>query len=658
MNQSNLPSRKKMRVLFWLGFLCWLAAASTVGVYVWSWRTMRWPPDYRWILATLGAAIAFGVLCILVGALNFLRGPRRIAAITGLFFGSLPVVLVVFLFGELYWRATTRQNLERGMLIDPVAYLASDLGDCETVWRKLRRTSGQSCVLMDDGKHDDPSVVVEKMDAHITKMSDVLGIRPKKVAYWVRHPLLGDRGRSLVGWAVCDKVVDGTDNDLNYLDKHEMAHAVISLTCSPESNPAAVLSEGWAESQSQDVLDGCRTLADRRRDDPDFPTWQEIVEPMWYSRSFGPVYVWGGPAVSFLLEKFGGPTFQKLYNEARHSTFEADFLRVYGKSWNDMEPDFETWLAAKVPDAVTTEKAKTIDKTIDDRITVGSEVAKSDWDNFWSNVREKHEARIKPSIRSGLRVMSEAKDGSGQTIRTTLNQWRVFYSEGESLFARETISGSEARGITPDKAISASRTASETRRSGCLVTARSEKETLRQSIRNLWIESWCVGDLVQSFEELTGTNGNLTIDSLNEDFETRTWTLKASGQAASDVSFSLEAKIDSQKGWRCVQLNRQTGDSFTNQTFTLRPLNDDWVPSELTSTTTIDAKEGPHVITKFASLTDRDILSLRDEIMSIPIKPCENGLEVPVWLQIVRYTSGVWAAIGILFGMSVKLFRI
>jgi hypothetical protein len=658
MNQMNLPPRQKMRALFWLGFFCWLATVATAGVYVWSFRTMRWPPDYRWMLATLGAAIVFGTLCVLVGAFNFLRGPRRIAAIAGLFFGSLPIVLIGLAFGELYWRATTRQNIERGILVDPMAYLASDVGDGEVALRKLRRTAGQYCILIDDGKHKDPSAVISKMDAHITAMSDILGVRPKKVAYWVRHPLLGDRGRSMMGWAVCDQVTNGTEDELNYLDKHEMAHAVMSLTCSPESNPATILGEGWAETQSRDVVEMCQALVVNRQNDPDFPTWQEMIRPEWYSRSFGAVYAWGGPVVAFLLEKHGGTTFHKLYNETRHATFEADFLRVYGKSWKDMESDFEDWLVAKVPDAIAAAQKPTTDKPLDERITLADEVTKADWETMWSTAKGLHEARVKPSRGSGLRAMTEAKDDSGQTIRTTLQQWRIFYSDDESLFARETISGSDARGITPEKSITASRVATETRRSGCLVTARSEKENLRKSIRYLWIESWCAGNLFQTLELLTGPTGSLTIDSLSEDFETRMWTLKATGQSASETPFSLEATIDSGKGWRCVQLNRREGTTSTNQSFTLRPLNGDWVTSEVSTRVTVDGKEGPAFITKLTSLSDRDILSLRDEIMSIPVKSCENGLEVPVWLQLLRYTGGVWAAIGILFGMFIKLFRI
>lgn len=657
MDKPSLPTLQKMRVTFWLGVSTWLFAFLTLGVYIWSSKSMRWPPDFRIMLVTFALMILLAVITAGFGIFHFFRGPRRVAALAAILFGALPAVAIGCFFAELYWRATNRKAIDRNMAVESIAYLASDIADFEATLRGLRRVVGPKCTLIDDGQLAETDALMAEMNQHIDSMCSVLGVQHTKQAYWVRHPLLGDRGRSIIGWAVCDHRPAESAATLDYLDKHEMAHAVISLACPPTANPPSVLVEGWAETQSNDTLTSCNALVENRKNDPNFPTLAEIISPTWYTRSFGPVYPLGGAFVSFLIEKHGGPAFFKLYSETSPESFEQDFQNVYRQSWASVESDFEAWLATKVP-SQSDEAAKANDLvTLESRIKLASGVNETDWQTLWNAAKEAHAIRSNSEGNAiGLRVGHESQKATEKSEDGFHADIRVFMSDKEAMFVQEDRYGSEALFANAQMGMRGGRSSKDNRRSGCLVQSRSERESIRDSVKAHRDHMLLAGDLVYLLGRSIPT-ATITIESLTEDFGTRTWDIVASLQAGEETS-NLKLKVDPQVGWQCTSYRSTSQDKATDIRFQFVQHKNDWLLNqqkiEYTENDVLEWTSSNAI----KLLSDREIVSLRDELLSIPIKPCENGQEVPIWLVLVRYGLASWAGLGSMLALSVKLFRI
>jgi hypothetical protein len=323
----------------------WLAAAGLVAVFAVFWRMAYAPPHGIWALTTTGTLLALGGLTLVSGARAFFRGPRRVLAVAVVVLGTTPIVWGAAYFATLYLQTTDREPLSLGTPTRIVAFWAESAADFEARWRYPRWTPGRHLVLLDDGKTLQPKTLVDAMDAHIEQMAANLHAPlPAGRLRWVRGRLLGQRGRALVSWALCD----AKDNppELTPLDRHEVAHVVIMAMGGVDQEPPMLLVEGWAESQSKDRTDMIQALAWRREEKSAY-SLDELIGPEWYGLSNGPVYNHGGPLVIFLMEHYGPERFLKLYHGVRQTTFRADCERILGDSWAKVEEQFWVWLAAE-----------------------------------------------------------------------------------------------------------------------------------------------------------------------------------------------------------------------------------------------------------------------------------------------------------------------
>jgi hypothetical protein len=275
--------------------------------------------------------------------------------------GTTPIVWFACALVDVADRARARESIDSFNAPQSGAYWLSSMMDAEARWRYSRWSAGEHVVLLDGGAVKAPKMLVADMDAHIKRMASLLGEAvPPLRTRWVRGPLLGQEAKAIIDWAVT-----GPNEDfaaLTPLDRHEVAHALIFQLCGFEDNPPALLSEGWAEFQSQNADEQLRELALlRQRGEAD--SLNELVDPRMYHRHWRPAYSHGGPFVRYLVERFGGPKFLELYRNVHAAdTFEVDLVETLGVPWPRLQADFWQWVddeAARLPPAKETEKART-----------------------------------------------------------------------------------------------------------------------------------------------------------------------------------------------------------------------------------------------------------------------------------------------------------
>src|SRR5262249_46371673 len=120
------------------------------------------------------------------------------------------------------------------------------------------------------------------------------------------------------------------------------------------------------------------TLARWRQDSVTY-SLQELVEPDWYGRSYGPVYTHGGPLVVDLREHYGPAEFLSLYHGVRQATFAADCERILGDSWPTVDKQFWVWLMKEWTNIQAAPgKLMTGSHTADD-VELAESVSRDDW---------------------------------------------------------------------------------------------------------------------------------------------------------------------------------------------------------------------------------------------------------------------------------------
>ena len=204
-----------------------------------------------------------------------------------------------------------------------------------------RRVFGEHVELIDNGNIQNGAELVQKMDNHIHTMSDLLGQPvPQGRSVWVRGPLLSCTAKAVGSWAICK---DSQDAELDRLDRHEVAHTLMTRLCGPDNHPSSLLCEGWAEFQSRstdDMILHLKNMADRG----DQYALMDLVSPEYYDRGISAVYSHGGPLVTYLIERYGPETFFELYRDVRQPTFLQESEQILGDSWASVEKDFWQWL--------------------------------------------------------------------------------------------------------------------------------------------------------------------------------------------------------------------------------------------------------------------------------------------------------------------------
>jgi hypothetical protein len=353
----------------------WLALLATLVVSFIFWRIDYVRPHAAWAVASL---VLIGLP--LVGLLattsrRLVRGPRRPAAAGWLLLGLTPLVWVGTYMTDLGLRSRVREPIAFGVPVRTIMVWASSVMDLEARFRYPRWTYGRHAILLDRGETPEPEKLVAEMDAHIEAMASLLGEPVPDCEFpWVRGPLVGHNGVAVGLWALCGERESAPV--LVHVDRHEVAHTLITALGGTDHYPPFLLIEGWAESQAVDRDELILELHVNRQNG-DLYSLEELVDDKWYYTGDGPVYWQGGPLAVYLMEHYGAAKFFDLYRGVHPRTFHVDCERILGDSWATVESEFWPWVEREVKRIEKEQlEANGGPRT---RVILGDAVDKGDW---------------------------------------------------------------------------------------------------------------------------------------------------------------------------------------------------------------------------------------------------------------------------------------
>src|SRR4051812_4460611 len=316
----------------WLGALGLAAALTASGI----WNTNPILP--------LGLSVlmfASGLGLVIATTVRLIRGPRRDRALAGLLVGTAPFW---FLAGHILMATRPAFNLHvpPGWPTKVFSPLARPLADLEARWFYPERTPGK-WVTMVGAKASDARALVAAMDRHVEASLARLDQSATWPIVWYRGPIFGLRQCAIYDTAIGSEVGQspsrrrrGADG-LPELDRHEVAHCVITRNYTARSDPPRVLMEGWAQANQGTPAEELAYTAWDDREGGQSLTLRQLVAPDWYWYSGPAAYNQGAPLVNYLLRVYGPQRFLTLYTTCQQATFEADCRATLGIGLDELD---------------------------------------------------------------------------------------------------------------------------------------------------------------------------------------------------------------------------------------------------------------------------------------------------------------------------------
>ena len=374
-----------------------------------------WHPHFLPVTLAL-AVVALAAVGFVAGtSWRIIRGPGRRRALSWLLTGAAPLWFLAgfFLYGA---AISSSRHLPLTFAVKLLMPLAESLMDLDARFRYSQRTYGARVVMISPPSPDaEARAQVAAMDRHIRALEARLGRTTSGTIHWARGPLLGLWGRAILG--LCMGTTQGeapADADgLCTMDRHEVAHCVLSSLCSEWSDPPALLIEGWARAnQGIDPVMLAYTVRESL-DDGSAPSLRQLAGPDWYNRHEEPAYSPGAVLVNFLLRRFGTEKFLELYNTCRQATFEADCRRILGLDLDGLDAAYRAEIDRLVSDAGPIERVRL------ERLRLGPGVDMAGWKAFLADYFAAAERLLAPYHHARLSTAFEesATDGEGQTDR-------------------------------------------------------------------------------------------------------------------------------------------------------------------------------------------------------------------------------------------------
>jgi hypothetical protein len=231
-----------VRLIAMLASSIWIAAMTSIALFTLFWRIGYFRPHVIWGLLSLAATL-IPLAWLAASALwRCACGPSRLRAIGWLLVGATPVVWIGAYVAELIVDIHIGTPPMANALVHVAAVWGSSIFNVEAWWRYPRWTRGRHAVLIDDGRSPSPEKLVAEMDRHVQAMADLLGQPvPDKEFPWVRGSLFGFNGRAVFLWAICAPADAG---ELTDIDRHEVAHTLITALSGPDQDPPSLFTEG------------------------------------------------------------------------------------------------------------------------------------------------------------------------------------------------------------------------------------------------------------------------------------------------------------------------------------------------------------------------------------------------------------------------------
>jgi hypothetical protein len=180
---------------------------------------------------------------------------------------------------------------------------------------------------------------VALMDRHIRDLESRLGRTGQRRVYWVRGPLFGLGGKAIDSLCLGSRTDEPSADpaSLTMLDRHEVAHVVLSQFCPMDIQPPALLLEGWAEANSGITPSALFLRAWSDWEKGQTYSLRELLGPDWYGRHETAAYSQGAVLVNYMLRVFGPDRFISLYTTCRPATFDEDCRRILGVTVDQLD---------------------------------------------------------------------------------------------------------------------------------------------------------------------------------------------------------------------------------------------------------------------------------------------------------------------------------
>ena len=315
----------------WLGALG-LAAALTAS--------QVWNPNPI-LPAGLPILMVAAWLGLMVAAtVRLIRGPRRDMALASLLIGTAPLWFSV---GHVLMAIRPRfdRHVPPGWPSRVLLSPGRSLADLEARWFYPERTPGK-WVTMVGATSKDARAQVAAMDRHVDALLARLDQPATWPIVWYRGSLLGLDRCAIYDMALGTEVGQwppGADG-LTNLDRHEVAHCVITRNYTARSDPPRVLMEGWAQANQGTPAEELAVTAWDDHQKGLSLTLRQLVAPDWYWYSGPAAYNQGAPLVNYLLRVYGPERFLKLYTTCQQATFEADCRATLGIGLDELDAAF------------------------------------------------------------------------------------------------------------------------------------------------------------------------------------------------------------------------------------------------------------------------------------------------------------------------------
>jgi hypothetical protein len=300
-----------------------------------------WHPHHLPVTVLLLVFLIAGGALIVGGGARTVFGPQRLRALTCLLLGLAPLL---FFAGHVLYglRVGYSRNLRLDMPLKVLVPFGESFADFLTRFVYPVRTAGATVVMI-AGPTPGAAEQVALMDQHVKRLWGRLGgLSTTRRVHWVRGPLLGMEARAVHSVCLGSRADQSSNGgrELSTLDRHEVAHCVLSSFMPADVEPPSVLSEGWAQANQGDDESALAANALESHERGQWIPLRDLTGPDWYSRHLWPAYLQGAPLVNYILREHGPEKFLELYRTCRPTSFAEDCKRVLGQTVDELEAGY------------------------------------------------------------------------------------------------------------------------------------------------------------------------------------------------------------------------------------------------------------------------------------------------------------------------------
>lgn len=311
----------------------WVVLGTIAALLLWQYQASVLHPAFVPFILLEAVAVALVIPIVIIVVARLIRGQRRWKTVLWFMVAAIPVGLssIPLIYAQQQW---AKRMVPVGIRGQFAVMFGGSLMEAQATWFYPRRIESDR-VVMFYRELDDAEADIEAMDRHVAELEQKLGNPLRSKIHWVRGSLLGRGSLSFLGLALGSE-----ESPAGWLDRHEIAHAVLTQVRVPSVDPPMILHEGWAESQSGMSSSTLAAVALEAKGQDSTFGLIDLLNAENYRFDGGRAYSYGGAFVDFLLREFSVGQFIKIYNEWNVKTSDEDSRAVYGLSKSELEDAF------------------------------------------------------------------------------------------------------------------------------------------------------------------------------------------------------------------------------------------------------------------------------------------------------------------------------